>query len=106
MLGDYWYNGKCVNYIYNRASNFVTPFDLIGFITPMNYNGTVLSFSEGEVHEDSQGMYIGGYGTYWKGVFYKMILFDRTINMLSINMIKNLMNKDGIVDLSNPVFKD
>ena len=106
LLGDYWYNGKCVNYIYNKASNFVTPFDLIGFITPTNYNGTALSFSEGEAHEDSQGMYIGGYGTYWKGVFYNLMLFDRTINMLSINMIKNLMNKDGIVDLSNPVFKN
>ena len=106
LLGEYWYNGKCMNYVFNRKSNDITPFDLLGFITPTNYNGTALSFSEGGVHEDSQGIYIGGYGTYWKGVFYKLMIFDMTVNMLTINMIKNMMAKDGIVDLNNPVFKN
>lgn len=106
LLGEYWYNSKCLNYVFNRLSNSVTPFDLLGFITPTNYNGTALSFSEGDVHEDSQGIYIGGYGTYWKGVFYKLMIFDMTVNMLTINMIKNMMAKDGIVDLNNPVFKN
>lgn len=105
LLGEYWYNSKCLNYVFNRLSNSVTPFDLLGFITPTNYNGTALSFSEGGVHEDSQGIYIGKYGTYWKGVFYKLMIFDRTVNMLTINMIKNIMAKDNLVDLNNPVFK-
>ena len=104
LLGEYWYNGKCMNYVFNRKSNDITPFDLLGFITPTNYNGTTMSFSSGEVHEDSQGIRIGK--SHWKGVFYKLMIFDKSINMLSINMIKNLMNKDGIVDLDNPVFKN
>lgn len=104
LLGEYWYNGKCMNYVFNRKSNDITPFDLLGFITPTNYNGTTMSFSSGEVHEDSQGIYIGK--SHWKGVFYKLMIFDKSINILSINMIKNLMNKDGIVDLDNPVFKN
>lgn len=104
LLGEYWYNGKCMNYVFNRKSNDITPFDLLGFITPTNYNGTTMSFSSGEVHEDSKGIYIGK--SHWKGVFYKLMIFDKSINMLSINMIKNLMNKDGIVDLDNPVFKN
>lgn len=103
LLGEYWYNSKCLNYVFNRASYEITPFELLGFITPTNYNGTTMSFSSGEVHEDSQGLCIG---KRWKGVFYKLMIFDKSIDMLSINMIKNLMNKDGIVDLDNPVFKN
>lgn len=103
LLGEYWYNSKCLNYVFNRASYEITLFELLGFITPTNYNGTALKFSEGEVYEDSQGLCIG---KRWKGVFYKLMIFDKSIDMLSINMIKNLMNKDGIVDLDNPVFKE
>lgn len=103
LLSEYWYNSKCLNYVFNRASYEITLFELLGFITPTNYNGTALKFSEGEVHEDSQGLCIG---KRWKGVFYKLMIFDKSIDMLSINMIKNLMNKDGIVDLDNPVFKE
>lgn len=103
LLSEYWYNSKCLNYVFNRASYEITLFELLGFITPTNYNGTALNFSEGEVHEDSQGLCIG---KRWKGVFYKLMIFDKSIDMLSINMIKNLMNKDGIVDLDNPVFKE
>lgn len=102
LLGDYWSGGKNTQYSFGQT-NIVTPFDLIGFITPTSYNGTAMT--EGSM-EDSQGMHIGGWSKYWNGVFYNLMLFDRTINMLSINMIKNLMNKDGIVDLSNPVFKN
>lgn len=103
LLGEYWYNNKCMNYVFNRLSNDVTQFDLLGFITPTNYNGTTMSFLSGEVHEDSQGIYIGK--SHWKGVFYKLMIFDKTVNMLTINMIKNMMAKDGIVDLNNQVFK-
>lgn len=102
LLGDYWSGGKNTQYSFSQT-NIVTPFDLIGFITPTSYNGTAITKG---TTEDSQGMHVGGWSKYWKGVFYNLMLFDRTINMLSINMIKNLMNKDGIVDLSNPVFKN
>ena len=102
LLGDYWSGGKNTQYSFGQT-NIATPFDLIGFITPTSYNGTAMTKG---TTEDSTGMHIGGWSKYWKGVFYNLMLFDRTINMLSINMIKNLMNKDGIVDLSNPVFKN
>lgn len=42
---------------------------------------------------------------YWKGVFYKLMLYPKTIDILSINMLKNLFERDEIIDLNNPIFK-
>lgn len=37
-------------------------------------------------------------------VFYKLILYPKTISLLEINFLKNLMEKDEIIDLTNPIF--
>lgn len=37
-------------------------------------------------------------------VFYKLILYPKTIPLLQINFLKNLMEKDEIIDLTNPIF--
>lgn len=38
-------------------------------------------------------------------VFYKLMLYPKTIDILSINMLKNLFKRDEIIDLNNPIFK-
>lgn len=38
-------------------------------------------------------------------VFYKLMLYPKTIDILSINMLKNLFERDEIIDLNNPIFK-
>lgn len=56
---------------------------------------------------DAKGMIVGKwYNTGWKGVFYKMIMYSRIIDKLSIHSLKNLFEKDEIIDLNNPIFKD
>lgn len=41
---------------------------------------------------------------YTSMVFYKLILYPKTISLLEINFLKNLMEKDEIIDLNNPIF--
>ena len=45
------------------------------------------------------------YPRYTKAVFYKAMLYDKTIDQLSINMLKNLFEKDELIDVTNPIFK-
>ena len=58
------------------------------------------------VNTDNKGLVIGrSNAVYWKGVFYKLMLYPKTIDILSINMLKNLFERDEIIDLNNPIFK-
>lgn len=61
---------------------------------------------------DSNGLSIGAImnngsalGGYWKGVFYKLMFYTKTIDQLSINMLKNLFERDELIDITNPIFK-
>lgn len=78
--------------------------DLITFMTATSYNGRVIG--KGTI-EDTVGLWVGRYNaaTFWKGVFYKMMLYSKTIDQLSINMLKNLFAKDELIDVNNPIFK-
>lgn len=54
---------------------------------------------------DTEGLTIGKWTAYYKQmVFYKLMLYPRTTDMLTINMIKNMMEEDGIIDLTHPIF--
>jgi hypothetical protein len=55
---------------------------------------------------DDAGLFIGKwYDDFFKKmVFYKLILYPKTIPLLQINFLKNLMEKDEIIDLTNPIF--
>lgn len=75
----------------------------ITYQTTKSYNGTPIIKGSGI---DTQGLVIGAVtNNYWKGVFYKMMLYSKTIDMLSINMLKNLFAKDELIDVNNPIFK-
>lgn len=55
---------------------------------------------------DALGLVLGKYydSSYKKLVFYKLILYPKTIPLLQINFLKNLMERDEIIDLNNPIF--
>lgn len=78
--------------------------DLISYITPTSYNGETITKGTGP---DTTGLYIAGNSSvtnYSKMVLYKLILYPKTISLLEINFLKNLMEKDEIIDLTNPIF--
>lgn len=80
--------------------------DLISYQTKNSYNGTTIPAGNSVDYSD---LYIfrakEPYPYYCKGVFYKAMLYSKTIDMLSINMLKNLFEKDELIDVNNPIFK-
>lgn len=106
-------NGNALLFEWDKAYNFVfykrtdimegeVP-ENISFITPTNYNGNVITRGSGQ---DTNGICIAGDGNagFANMVFYKLILYPKTIPLLQINFLKNLMEKDEIIDLNNPIF--
>lgn len=74
------------------------------YSTTTNINGTTITKGN---NPDSNGIDIGKFATYYKKmVFYKLILYSKTIPLLQINFLKNMMEKDEIIDLNNPIFKN
>ena len=106
-------NGNALLFEWDKAYNFVfykrtdimereVP-ENISFITPTNYNGNVITRGSGQ---DTNGICIAGDGNagFANIVFYKLILYHKTIPLLQINFLKNLMERDEIIDLNNPIF--
>ncbi|MFR4338299.1 MAG: hypothetical protein ACLT33_09945 [Lachnospira pectinoschiza] len=76
--------------------------DGINWQTINSFNGT--SINKGENTDDS-GITVAKFSNgYTSMVFYKLILYPKTISLLEINFLKNLMEKDEIIDLNNPIF--
>lgn len=93
--------GKLSTYSFgqnNKYDESVVP-SLISYATPTSYNGTT-SLVRGSAI-DTVGIDIA-HAT--KIVLYKLILYPKTISLLEINFLKNLMEKDEIIDLTNPIF--
>lgn len=106
-------NGNALLFEWDKAYNFVfykrtdiiegeLP-DNISFITPTNYNGNVITRGS---EQDTNGICIAGDGNagFANMVFYKLILYPKTIPLLQINFLKNLMERDEIIDLTNKIF--
>ena len=104
LLMEYRYdNGTYANYIFSNANSITLNEDDISYVTPTDYNGQQMNYV---VNTDNKGLVIGrSNAVYWKGVFYKLMLYPKTIDILSINMLKNLFERDEIIDLNNPIFK-
>lgn len=95
-------NGEYV-YSFGTSTNVESIPDLITYCTSTNYNGKVLT--RGNV-QDTNGIQIGKFDIkYWKGVFYKLMFYTKTIDQLFINMLKNLFERDELIDVTNPIFK-
>lgn len=75
--------------------------DSIVYGTRGSVNGQVITSGN---NTDTEGLTIGKWRGYKQMVFYKLILYPKTIPLLQINFLKNLMEKDEIIDLTNPIF--
>lgn len=95
---DYCYNSKNYVYSYGKLNQIERDDSKIIYLTPKSYNGN--SIIKGE-NEDNPGLVLG---KYWKGIIYKTILYSKTISLLEINFLKNLMEKDEIIDINHPIF--
>lgn len=86
---------------YNTIQGIV---DGINWQTTNNFNGTPINKGN---NTDDEGITVGRFSNgYTNMVFYKLFLYPRTIDMLSINMVKNMMEEDGIIDLTSKLFTD
>jgi hypothetical protein len=95
---------KAYNFVFYKRTDIMegeVP-ENISFITPTNYNGNVITRGSGQ---DTNGICIAGDGNagFANMVFYKLILYPKTIPLLQINFLKNLMERDEIIDLNNPI---
>lgn len=77
--------------------------DSIVYGTRGSVNGTKITAGN---NTDTEGLTVGKWKAYKEMVFYKLFLYPRTVNMLSINMVKNMMEEDGIIDLTSKLFTD
>ena len=95
---DYYYNSKNYVYSYGKLNQIERDDSKIIYLTPESYNGNPIIKGE---NRDNLGLVLG---KYWKGIIYKTILYSKTISLLEINFLKNLMEKDEIIDINHPIF--
>lgn len=95
---DYCYNSKNYVHSYGKLNQIERDDSKIIYLTPESYNGNPIIKGE---NEDNLGLVLG---KHWKGIIYKTILYSKTISLLEINFLKNLMEKDEIIDINYPIF--
>ena len=95
---DYCYNSKNHVCSYGKLNQIERDDSKIIYLTPESYNGNPIIKGE---NRDNLGLVLG---KYWKGIIYKTILYSKTISLLEINFLKNLMEKDEIIDINHPIF--
>lgn len=94
------HNNNGVNYVYSygKLNQIKRDDSKIIYLTPKSYNGNPIIKGE---NGDNLGLVLS---RHWRGIIYKTILYSKTISLLQINFLKNLMEKDEIIDLNNPIF--
>lgn len=93
-------NGEYI-YCFDKYNN-LDPVAPISYITPTSADNRSITRGTGK---DTNGLTIGRWNTYWKGVFYKLMLYPKTLDLLQIRMLKNLFELDEKIDVNNPIFK-
>lgn len=82
----------------NKISNTIS----VGFCTKTNYNGSTINSG---TNSDGLGIVIGKWASYRKMIFYKEMLWSKSINnTYHINMLRNLINNSGIINLNDSIF--
>lgn len=82
----------------NKISNTIS----VGFCTKTNYNGSTINSG---TNSDGLGIVIGKWASYRKMIFYKEMLWSKSItNTYHINMLRNLIDNGGIIDLNDSIF--
>ena len=108
FIADYYINAGGETdgtYGFSYGSSVKSPTlltDKIVYGTKTSVNG--VSVTPGSAVDDAS-LTLGKWNVNYKQmVFYKLILYPKTISLLEINFLKNLMEKDEIIDLTNPIF--
>lgn len=93
-------NSNGVNYVYSygKLNQIKRDDSKIIYLTPESYNGNPIIKGE---NGDNLGLVLS---RHWRGIIYKTILYSKTMSLLEINFLKNLMERDEIIDLTNPIF--
>lgn len=82
--------------------NSKTNNNMIQYCTKTNYNGITIVPGN---NVDDLGITIGKWNFYRKMIFYKLMLWSKSINnTYHINMLRNLINNGGIIDLNDSIF--
>lgn len=75
---------------------------LIDYMTKTNVNEETTTFG---TNSDIKGIIFGNWSSgYMNMVIYKSIFYTKTISLLEINFLKNLMEKNEIIDINHPIF--
>lgn len=87
---------------FGASNGNLTNTDPIQYCTKTNYNGTIIKAG---TNTDDLGITIGKWNQYRKMAFYKLMLWSKSINnTYHINMLRNLINNGGIIDLNDSIF--
>lgn len=87
--------------IFVPSKEIIAP-PLIGYMTKTNVNGETTTFG---TNSDIKGIIFGNWSSgYMNMVIYKSIFYTKTISLLEINFLKNLMEKNEIIDINHPIF--
>lgn len=104
FISDYYNSdGKFTGYSFGNAVAYdINEDDLFVYGTKTSVNGnTVVPGS----NEDEAGIIIGHWiDKYKQMVFYKLVLYIKTIPQLWIDFLRNLMAREEIIDITYPVF--
>lgn len=105
FIADYYNSDdKFTGYSFGNAVTYdINEDDLFVYGTKTSVNGnTVVPGLNG----DEAGIIIGHWiDKYKQMVFYKLLLYPKTLPVLEINYLKNMLAREEIIDLSNPIFK-
>lgn len=103
FIADYYNsNSKTTGYSFGNTVSYTTNEKTI-YGTKTSVNGNTIVPGP---NVDELGITLGKWSSagYRKMVFYKLMLYPKTIPLLQINFLKNLMERDEIIDLTNPIF--
>lgn len=102
FIVDYIASNGSQQYSYGNSTLLPLNENTIIYGTKTSYNGSALTVGS---NTDENGLDIGHWSSNYKSiVLYKLVLYPKTIPLLQINFLKNLMEKDEIIDLTNPIF--
>lgn len=74
---------------------------LIGYMTKTNCNGNAIAAGS---RPDNLGLMIGKWSGWSKIVFYKTIIYDKTVEQFWIDFLRNMMAREEIIDITYPIF--
>lgn len=87
---------------FGKSNGNITNSNTVQYCTKTNYNGITIIPG---TNIDDLGFTIGRWNFYRKMIFYKEMLWSKSItNTYHINMLRNLINNGGIIDLNDSIF--